>query len=201
MLVMYPAQVEMPLAFVLAKLSGKKIIYAPFISVYQTLTVQRAYFKPKSIAGKLFYLLDKYACKLSDRIILDTNAHAEYFSKTFGIPKEKFVRVFIGADENYRKASAAGNKEFTALFYGSFIPGQGIELLLDAAEMLKNEKLKIIMAGDGPLKEKAMETAVRKGLKNIEFPGWVDAKNLPALIAKALEHCPKIPAVNAVVKA
>src|SRR3989344_5062792 len=83
MLVMYPAQIEMPLAKILAMLSGRKIIYAPFISVYQTITVQRAYFKPKSIAGRLFYLLDNYACKFSNKIMLDTNAHAEYFSKTF----------------------------------------------------------------------------------------------------------------------
>ena len=69
MLVMYPAQVEMPLVFVLAKLSGKKIIYAPFISVYQTLTEQRKYFKPKSIAGRLFFAIDKYACKAADKII------------------------------------------------------------------------------------------------------------------------------------
>jgi len=184
MLVMYPAQVEMPLAFVLAKLSGKKIIYAPFISVYQTLTEQRKYFKPMSIAGRLFYLLDKYACKAADKIILDTNAHAEYFSKTFGIKREKFARVFIGADKSYKKYPAPNNKEFAVLFYGSFIPGQGVELILDTAEMLKNEKIKCIMAGDGPLKENAMKTAQQKGLKNVEFPGWIDARNLPALIAK-----------------
>src|SRR3989344_8674678 len=106
MLVMYPAQVEMPLAWVLAKLSGKKVIYAPFISVFQTLTEQRKYFKPQSIAGRLFYAIDKYACSAADKIILDTNAHAEYFSKTFGIKKDKFARVFIGADESYKKGTA-----------------------------------------------------------------------------------------------
>ena len=185
MLVMYPAQVEMPLVYVLAKLGGKKIIYAPFISVYQTLTEQRKYFKPESIAGRLFYVLDKYACKVADKIILDTDAHSEYFSKTFGIKKEKFARVFIGADESYKKSPMPNNKEFTVLFYGSFIPGQGIEVLLNAAEILKNEKIKFIMAGDGPLKESAMKTVQQKGLKNIEFSGWIDAKKLPALIAKA----------------
>jgi glycosyltransferase involved in cell wall biosynthesis len=185
MLVLYPAQVEMPLAWVLAKLGGRKIIYAPFISVYQTLTEQRKYFKPKSIPGRLFFAIDKFACRAADKIILDTNAHADYFSKTFGIPREKFARVFIGTDESYKKAPAPNNKECTVLFYGSFIPGQGIEVLLGAAEMLKNEKIKFIMAGDGPLKENAMKTAQQKGLKNIGFPGWIDAKDLPSLIAKA----------------
>ena len=68
---------------------------------------------------------------------------------------------------------------------GSFIPGQGIEVLLEAAQILKNEKIKFIMAGDGPLRGKAIGTVHQKGLKNVKLPGWVDAKNLPALIAKA----------------
>ena len=78
-----------PLVPVIKKLTSKPIVFDAFLSAYDTMCFDRKKFKPDSCAGGFFYWLDKHSCEQSDRIILDTNAHIDYFLKTFGLPKGK----------------------------------------------------------------------------------------------------------------
>ena len=42
----------------------------------------------------------RLATRAADKIILDTNAHAEYFANFYKIPIEKMATVFVGVEEN-----------------------------------------------------------------------------------------------------
>lgn len=83
-----------------AKLRSRKpIIWDAFYSRYDSWVFDRKLVKPKSIKAKYYWLLDWLSCRLADKILLDTQAHVEYFAKTFHIDKSKFIRVFVGSDD------------------------------------------------------------------------------------------------------
>ena len=86
-----------PLVLVIRELTSRPIIFDAFLSAYDTMCFDRKRFKPASLAGQAFFWLDKHSCEQADRILLDTNAHIDYFMNTFGLPKEKCHRLFVGA--------------------------------------------------------------------------------------------------------
>jgi len=186
MLVLYPGHLDLLLAKPLAFLAGKKIVFSPFISAYQNIVFQRNYAGKNSLRARLFYYLDKVPCILADAIVIDTNAHADYFSKTFGIERKKFRRVFTGAGKAFSPKNTPKNSKFTVLFYGSLIKGHGIEKILEAAEILRKEDILFRIAGSGPLREKVEKLVEEKKLGNVELMlEWLPQERIAGLIAGA----------------
>jgi glycosyltransferase involved in cell wall biosynthesis len=168
--------------------TAKPIIFDPFVSTYDTMCFDRKKFKPDSSAGRFFYKLDKYSCEQADRIILDTEAHIDYFSETFGLPKNKFHRVFVGADESvfFPRKADRDDRRFRIFYYSSFLPLHGMEFVVQAARKLQNDKeIEFIVVGTG-LEHKTVRSLAQKiGVENVRFIDWVPYENLPLEIAKA----------------
>ena len=80
-------------------LSSKPIIWDAFYSLYDSWIFDRKLASSKSIKARWYWFLDWLSCRLADRILLDTNAHIDYFVKTFRMDRSKFIRVLIGADD------------------------------------------------------------------------------------------------------
>jgi len=167
-------------------MTRKPIIFDAFISIYDTLCFERRKFEPQSLIGRFTYWLDRYDCKIADRVILDTNAHIEYFSKTFHIPKEKFSRIFVGADQSifYPREVMKKEDKFTIFYYGTGLPLQGIEIILNAAKILESDSM-VLFRLAGPIRRKYKESIDSLNLKNVEYINWVPYEELPKEIAKA----------------
>ncbi|MBI4715091.1 MAG: glycosyltransferase, partial [Nitrospirae bacterium] len=95
----YLGHFDMFLARPLASLRGKPLIFDAFLSLYNTVIEDRKLFRPGSLPARFLLWTDRTACRMADRVLLDTEAHIEYFVKTFRLPREKFHRVFVGAEE------------------------------------------------------------------------------------------------------
>jgi len=78
---------------------GKPIILDAFLSFYDSNVLDRNMYGRYSFGAIKSYLLDLFGCIFADFILLDTNAHIRYFTDTFHIKTEKFIRLPIGADE------------------------------------------------------------------------------------------------------
>jgi len=177
-----------PLVPVIKRLTSKPIIFDAFLSSYDTMCFDRKKFKPDSLAGSFFYWLDKYSCEQSDRIFLDTNAHIDYFLKTFGLPKEKFHRVFVGADDSlfYPREVRRDDRRFRVFYYSSFLPLHGTEYIVQAAgRLLDNRDIEFLVVGKGPEHQKVRNLAQRMGAANIRFIDWLPYESLPLEIAKS----------------
>jgi glycosyltransferase involved in cell wall biosynthesis len=177
-----------PLVPIIKKLTGKPIVFDAFLSAYDTMCFDRKKFKPDSYAGSFFYWLDKYSCEQSDRILLDTNAHIDYFLKTFGLPKEKFHRVFVGADESlfYPRDIRRDDRRFRVFYYSSFLPLHGTEYIVQAASRLHDEReIEFLVAGKGPEHQKVRDLAQKMGVANIRFIDWLPYESLPLEIANS----------------
>jgi len=171
MIVGFPGHSIMPLAWLLARLNGKKIIFDVFISLYDSNVFDRQICSPKSLKAKYFYFWDWLSCRLADKLLLDTQAQIDYFVKSFKLPPDKFVRIFVGSDEEFffPQKKEKENNTFLVHFHGHLIPLHGIEYILKAAKILEKENIEFRIIERGQLHQKAHSLAQEFDLKNIRF--------------------------------
>lgn len=175
----FAPQLVMP--FFGRKLRKKTLVMDFFISMYDTLCFDRKKFKPGSLIGKFLRRLDRNTLKYADMAICDTKAHGKYFCEEFDYPAEKMTPLYLEADESiYYPRKAIKNKDFTVLYFGSVLPLQGVPVILDAIELLENEKgLRFVFVG--PLGD----NNTRKGEKITEYIEWLPQEKLAEKIAQA----------------
>ncbi|MBC7108500.1 MAG: glycosyltransferase [Methanomassiliicoccales archaeon] len=173
-----------PLVPIVRKMTDLPIIFDAFISTYDTLCFERKSVPHDSPLCKIFYWLDKVSCSCSNVVITDTNAHIEYFRKTFELREVDFRRVFVGADDDifFPKEHDVENDCFTVFFHGTYRPLQGIDVIVKAADILKAENIVFKLIGDGPEKNRIVKLAADLKLKNLEFLNWSPYEQLPAHI-------------------
>lgn len=185
----FPGQVDSFLAKALTFFSRKPLVFNPFMSFYDTFVFDKKIVKEKSFLTKFLYLIDKGSCQLADLILLDTQEHIKYFQKMFQFNKNKFCRIFVGADEDIFYPHALEKKkmgEFVVLFYGKFIPLQGIEEIIKAAKLLeKQTEVRFKIIGFGQLSKKIKDLSRRLNVQNVTFIDWVEYQDLPEHISEA----------------
>ncbi|MEM4725054.1 MAG: glycosyltransferase [Candidatus Hadarchaeum sp.] len=178
-----------PIAVVLGLLQRQPIILDAYVSTYDTLCEDRKLFHPHSILGRLAYWMDQKSCQLASLVLTDTRANAEYFSRQFGIPKEKFRVIYVGCDESlfYPRSDIIPSSSYCEVFYyGSFLPLHGTEVIIQAASLLKEHKdIHFTIGGNGPLFKSVKQQVEKLGLENISLVGWIPLEQLPLYIAQA----------------
>jgi len=185
----YLGHLDMFIAKPLAIFRRKPLCFDAFLSLYDTVVFDRKLISLRNPLAKLLYYLDKIACQLADKIFLDTQAQINYFVDTFGSKRNKFYRVFVGAEENVfypAEEDAVGKSDqssFSILFYGQFVPLQGVEYIVKTVKLLAGEKsLKFTIIGKGQEYARIRKMANVFGLKNITWIDWVRYEELPGYI-------------------
>lgn len=184
----YSGHFDMFPAWLLSKLTGKPLVFDAFLSLYEAFTVDRSMVVPGGLKAKLLYFVDKYSCALADKVLLDTDAHIDYFCTAFALPREKFRRSFIGASEDaFQPAPAApGKKPFLVLHFGRYIPLHGLKHIVRAAKKLEAQKdILFRFIGSGEEYEPTRRLAEELSLKNLEFIQFLDPPELAKHIAEA----------------
>ena len=185
MVVGFPGHPVMPLAWLLARLSGKKIIFDAFISLYDSFVFDEKKYSPGSFQAYKYWFLDWLSCVLSDRIVLEAGEYAKYFQKTFRIPEQKFRRAFVTCDDEIMfPRPKPETRELVIHFHGTYIPAQGIEYIMDAAEILKNENIRFNLAGRLKDYEPMIQKAKTRALK-VNFFDFMPYERLADMIATA----------------
>lgn len=185
MVVGFSGQEMMPLAKFLTR---KPIIFDVFTSHYMGYILDRKYFSPDSFRAKYYRFLDRWSCRLADVIILDTQAHIDYFVKEFSLNPAKFRKIWLGANSGlfYPRTAAEKKRNFSVIFWGNFIPLQGIEYIVRAAKILEGKDMIFYLIGaKGQTFEKNKELAEELGLKNVVFTGRLSDEEMNRKIAEA----------------
>ena len=164
------------------KLRKKPVIEDFFISLYDTMVQDRKKFREGSFAAKVLKRLDEKTLALGDTVICDTKAHGAYFVSGLGCDPEKTEVLYLEADGAVyypRKVKKEAGAPFTVLYFGSVLPLQGVDVVLDAVRLFKEEKdyaFEII----GPVPEE--KKPVQENLKCIP---WLSQEELAEHIARA----------------
>ena len=113
--------------------------------------------------------------------------------RTFQIEGLGVINNSIDADEYLSGASARSFMEelgiedgsFVVCFTGRLIPEKGINELLDAAELLRDDGIEFLMAGDGPLKS----LVDSRNLRNVHLLGKLSQADIAALLKQCDVFC------------
>ncbi len=131
-------------------LFGKRIIFDAFVSLYNSEIEDRKMYSKWSLRALYDWLLDWSACKMADKVLLDTNIHIDYFVKRFFLSKDKFIRVFVGTnteiffpctERTEPDCVNSTQKSFIVHFHGNVTSLHGLDYILEAAKRLQDNNI------------------------------------------------------------
>lgn len=179
MLVGYPGQFDVFLARLLTW--RRPLVWDIFMSIY--LIAQERGLQPRGprvVDG--LRRVERFACRLPDRLILDTEDYVEWFGATHGVDRSRFALVPTGADsECFRPAPAMPppHSGLRIVYYGSYIPNHGVPAIVAAAQRLAGQPdLHFEFIGDGPERFAAEQLAAAYALTNVAFTSWLPQEEL-----------------------
>jgi glycosyltransferase involved in cell wall biosynthesis len=168
---------------------GKPLIFDQMMSPYDSLLNERKKIKKGGMIEKLTYRYEQSILRYSDVILTDTTIHKEYFAGLFRVNPDKIRAIPVGADEDLFKKLPIKSREkkdiLEVLFYGSFLPLHGVDIILNAASILKDKPIRFtLVGGKGKDLSNFHQLIKQLELKNIAHQEWVDYEKLPGLIGK-----------------
>jgi len=180
-----PAQRFAPALLVFRMVSGMTIIGDAFTSIYDTLVNDRALARKWSLKAAYYFVLDMIFVQACDTLIFDTEEHKDFFVNTFRI-KRRCVIVPVSIDMEAMKNITAeplptwNESYFRVLFWGYYIPLQGVEYIIRAAVVLKDHPhIRFTLLGGGQTKNEMVELVATMGVKkNIAFLPPVEHEEL-----------------------
>lgn len=165
------------------KFKNNIVIEDFFISIYDTLVDDRKKFKENSIVAKVVHWIDSKAIKSAEYIITDTKAHRDYFKDEFKTQSQKYITLYLQADKQIYYPMEIAKPEqwedkFLVLYFGSILPLQGVDIILEAIQQLKDEKdIHFLMIG--PIDEKYKKVQS----DTVTYIDWLGQKELAKYIA------------------
>lgn len=116
-----------------------KIINDFFISNYDTYVYDRKKITNKNPRAWWKYFQDWFNFRFSKYLLSDTQAHFDYWEELFGKFKGEHLVLPVLADKTiyYPNEQKYENEKIKILFYGSFIPLHGIDVILKAFKIME----------------------------------------------------------------
>jgi glycosyltransferase involved in cell wall biosynthesis len=185
-------QKDVPLAKFLSLMTSKKVVFDPLASRFETkITDWRR--KPENSPQAWWnYKIDLWAFKFSDLILADTQTHKNYYCQKYGVRAEKVAVLPVGYDSSvFVPPSTSAVKEnknrFEVFFFGSFLPLHGVDVVVEAANIIRKEdpSVRFQLIGSGQTLSKVKSLAFELGLDTIEFENWLPQSLLSQRIASA----------------
>src|SRR3990172_8876795 len=147
LIVGYAGHIDIFLAKILNLFRKKPLIFDAFLSLYDTAVMDRKIVSRNSLKARLLWQVDRWACRGADAGLPDPQGPVEYFVRGFRLPPEKFFAVPVGSSMKTQgnppisqiplnppllKGEIGG---FTVLYFGSYIPLHGVDVILKAAKI------------------------------------------------------------------
>jgi glycosyltransferase involved in cell wall biosynthesis len=185
-LVGFPSHSDVPVARAVARAKGIPILFDPLTSLWENAVIDRQAVARQSVAAARYWMYDSVSCRLADLVLLDTQAHIDFFCERFGLDQSKFRRVWVGSDEQIMRPREPPRDEedFAVCFYGSYRPFQGVEYIVRAAHVLeqRHEGVRFILCGDGPTYQRVRSLSEQLGTRTVEFVPRRSVERLADLI-------------------
>ena len=108
-------------------------------------------------------------------------------NKTYWLPNGADLDYFKNEkDDGWRKQNGFSENDFLLLYAGIIGHAQGLEIILNAAEQLKEHAaMKWLIVGNGPKKESLLKMKNEKGLSNVFFYDVLPKEKIPSLISSS----------------
>ena len=170
LIVGYPGHFDLPAAKRVAR--GRPVIFNPLVSLFDTIVDDRQRFRRGSPGAGVVHIVDRRAFRRADRVVADTDAHAEFFRHEFDLAAGRVEVCFVGAEDRLFRPGWQPDAQFHALFVGKLIPLHGLGTILAAAALAPEVPFRIVGSGQ-------LEHLLADRPPNVVWVPWVDYDGLP----------------------
>jgi glycosyltransferase involved in cell wall biosynthesis len=188
-LVLYLGQLDVLMLWPVARLRGFRVVWDQFISLYDTVVEDRRMVSPRHPLAALLFAWEWLACRLVDKVLIDTEAHAQYVRRTFGLAKDRVGSVIVGAEpEAFQPDEDQPPRDdafIRVLFYGQFIPLHGIETIVRAAQQARDAPIQWTLIGKGQEEDRIRALLDEGWPPRLEWVDWVEYETLCRHIQQA----------------
>lgn len=161
---------------------GKPLIFDAMMSPYGSLHDEHGDSKLYRCLAKLIYPFERWMLRHADLVLTDTQLHAEYYARTFGLPIQHFRALPVGAIEPTTNAIGSTHDDrnpFSVLFYGSFLPLHGIEVIVAAAALLTGLPIRFDFIGGTKAHARSLRRLCQTScVTNFTYRRWVEFEQL-----------------------
>ena len=180
----HPSQVDAVVIGVFARLMRMRLVIDYFVSLHETVILDRGLGSPRSPKAAVLRAIDTWAARLAHVVITDTPEDADAFARTTGTPRTKWRVVRVGADPSmFHPVAGSVPRPKSVLFYGTYIPLQGIEHIVRASLLLPAD-YSVTLVGNGQLRHET-EKLVRECAAPVRLVDQVPEHELAPLIAES----------------
>jgi len=168
-----------------ARRCGIPLLFDPLISAYDKQVFEREKLSEGSAKAESLLRGEQKLFQSADIVLADTSEHARFFTETLGVDSSRLHVVYVGAEESVFAPGTphAPNSPTEVLFYGSFIPLQGPQVIIEAARRYQGPPVRWVLLGSGPLLAECKRKA--EGLTAVAFEDRLPYTELPERIRRA----------------
>ena len=135
---------------------------------------------------KYYHHVSKRIYRQMDKILITSRMFSDYLQKEFGIKQNRIEYLPQYAEGIFEELPAKEEKgPFDFMFAGNIGEIQSVETILQAAEMLKEEPVKIHIVGGGTDLQRLQNIKEEKQLENVVFYGRRPLEEMPEFYKKA----------------
>jgi glycosyltransferase involved in cell wall biosynthesis len=179
-----------PLVWMIRRFTRRPILFDAFLLTHDTLVEDRRRFGPNSFVARLAMAVDRLGGRAADRILLDTQTQAAWFSQVTGVAPARVSPLFVGCNEGLFHPAVLPDRppdgNFYVLYYGTYQPLHGMETVVAAARLLVHyPAIRWRIIGRGQMYPRVRRMAEEWGLTNVEFQASLPYADLPGAIAAA----------------
>lgn len=170
---------------------GKVLIFDEFMSPSDALISEKKAGFVGQVIGILAYPFEWLCLRFSKRVLTDTESHKRFIANRFGIAIQRIDVVYVGAiPANDSPIESEPSSPLSVLFYGTFLPLHGIDILLRACKLLEEYDIEFrIIGGQGKSLQRFEKLKGDLQLHNVRHDRWVDFDKLQSVEIPNADLC------------
>ena len=162
------------------------LIFDPLISAYDKQVFEKRKFSENSSAASKLLNWERSVFQMADRVVADTELHANFFIEKLGVEKNRVSVIPVSAEEevfSFQPFVEGRRDRIKVLFFGTFLELHGTEVIAEAIVKSQALPLDWRLIGTGPKKQQFVEMI--EGLDHVQMLDSVNYNALPNEIASA----------------
>lgn len=157
---------------------GKPLVIDAMMSPYAAMKEEAKLGLPGKLLAPLWRRYESAILQQADAVLTDTRLHCEYYRNEFGLPADKLTAVPVGAAEapgsELAQPGADSPEPFRVLFYGSFLPLHGVDVIIQAAALVADLPIEFQFVGGNPAQTERLKAACsERGVTRFAHRAWV----------------------------
>ncbi len=178
---------QLPAAFIGLIIS--KIIKRPFVleirDLWPQVLIEQGGMDQSSFIIKILSILEKLLYKNADHVIVLAKGSKDFVKKRGAknvtwLPNGPDLEIFKKQILPKEPEKFTFTKPFKIFYTGAHGEANALDIVIDAARLIRDLPIKIYLVGDGPEKKKLIRYS--KGLENIIFKDPIPKKDIPKLL-------------------